>query len=145
MKTNNKNTSHSHCGGSLVVSDDPNQSPTPMRIHRDAIAAMALPGFGNEDIPGAIGETEEDKVGDNPGGAKKSSRDVADENKSSKDIRAIATLMMFNQQPAAELSELKKGQWPHDGSNTPDPITIATAHKPLAAGHAKTPCEVPGA
>ena len=65
-------------------------------------------------------------------------------NKNTTDVAAVATLMMFDQQPAAESPDLKTGNWSCKDAGTPDPITVEKAQKPLAGWSDKHPCEVPG-
>ena len=110
------------------MNTEPNMTPLPMK----GVAVISPTGAGTGSNSGANSDPG------NTGGATKKASASAD------DVAAIATLMMLNQQPDRELPELKTGQWPHQGVETPDPITIEKARKLLAAGYAKIPCEVPG-
>ena len=56
----------------------------------------------------------------------------------------VASLMMFSSPGArnVELPKLRTEEWPYDKGKKPNPITIGTAVKLLAAAYAAIPCEL---
>ena len=106
---------------------------------------LITPGAG-EESPGGIGDRHE-----TPPQTREALRVISDfefdptgelAQKKTEDEAIAAALMMFS--PTAgteELPKLKTDKWPYDGRD-PDPITIGTARKLLAAAYAEIPCEL---